>query len=144
MTGAQRYESGLIFRHKISRIAAGYLCSSMYDDPMLSAMMVHLKRQRSARLDDDPLYLETLARIDSVIPAPGAEYLTVQLTLRPALALEIIHNFLYMLCFVHVSHENGIRGFNHHHILHPHAGYQPVLGQGQYVAAIIQQHVALR
>ena len=57
---AQWYIGGLILCQHKHFILTGDLGSALDDDPVLSAMMMHLQRQSLPRVDDNTLHLKTL------------------------------------------------------------------------------------
>ena len=107
-------------------------------------MVVHLQRQGATWLDHDAFDLKAGAGVHAVIPTPGSEHFTVDLPLRAPALLQRVHNFLDVLGMVLVRHQNGVRRFDHHQVRHTNTGDQTAVGQGQRVAAILQDHVTLR
>src|SRR5271156_3667550 len=84
--GAKRNERRFVFVEEEDVLVAGHFRSARDDNPMLCAVVMHLKRKLRARIDDDALHLEALARIDGIIRTPGTEHLTVMHVMMTARA----------------------------------------------------------
>ena len=84
-------------------------------------MVVHLQRQRAARLDHDAFDLKPLPRIDTVVPAPGTKYFAVQKTFGVSFALEALHDGFDILRVALIGDQHRVGGFHHHQTLHTHA-----------------------
>jgi len=63
--------------------------------------------------------------------------LAVQLSLGPSLAFKVIDNFLHILRPAHMGNKDGVRRFDDHHIVHPHACYQPVSRHDQHIMTVM-------
>ena len=78
---------GFVFVQQKYLFSTGYLGSTLYHHPMLRAMMVHLQRKASARIDGDPFYLKSRLLFKNSITYPRPVYCAVQSVFRPVLFL---------------------------------------------------------
>src|SRR5690606_7939766 len=69
---AERDECGLILFQQERLVSARHAGGAGDDDPVLGAMVMHLHRDRCARLDRHSIDTEALAGVDLVIAAPGS------------------------------------------------------------------------
>ena len=111
---------------------------------MLGAVVVHLQRERGARLDHDALHLKALAALDAVVGAPGTVHLAMHETLLAARGLERGHELADRLGAFLLRHEYCVRSLDHHHVVHADTGDHAVLREDERVARIGEMHVAAR
>src|SRR5262249_39108824 len=70
MHGADRDVDGFVLVHSANLLADRHLGGAAHHDPMLGAVHVLLQRQLAARIHDDALDLEALARVDRLVVPP--------------------------------------------------------------------------
>src|SRR6516165_11287139 len=75
---ANRDVGRLVLLEQEHVLATGDARGPRHHHPVLGAMVVHLQRESRTGLDLESLHLETPARLDAVVAAPGTKYLAVQ------------------------------------------------------------------
>ena len=84
MDTAYREVDRLVLGQDQRLLVATHVRGTGHYDPVLGPVVVHLHRELSARVDRDPLDLETVPGVDRVVLAPGTVDLTVELGLGSA------------------------------------------------------------
>src|SRR5258708_31461746 len=122
MNAADRNVYGFVFVYRADLAVHRDLGGALYDHPMLGPMEMLLQRQLSAGLHHDAFDLVTRARIDSLIVAPGSVDPPVLDRLAPIFGLEMLDQFLYVLCLVTRGDEHGVAGRDNDHVVEPDDG----------------------
>ena len=104
--------------------------------------MVHLQRQLPPGIDDDALDLETLARVDAFVAAPGTVHEAVLQVLRAFVARQVVHHLLHPLHLVAMRHQHGIVRLDDHQVVHAQDGQHAAAGPHQAIARAVEIHVA--
>ena len=104
--------------------------------------MVFLQAKLFTRLDHNAFHLKTLALVDALIPAPGAEYLLVREVLAAIVGFQPIHQFFHILHPILVRDQHHVRGFDDDQIRHAQCGYHSRLGAHKVIRRVFQHHVA--
>ena len=105
---------------------------------------MQLQRQRRTRLDRQPFHLETVAGVHPFIIPPRTMDAPMGVIFRAVIGLEPLDHLADMLGLVLVHHQHGIRGFDHHQVVHADGGDKAVLGDDQHILRSVGKHVALQ
>ena len=110
---------------------------------MLGPMMMHLVRQRRARLDEDLLDLESGTFEQDGERSPGTVVDQMVGRLDAVADLEGAYQASHSIAGPAVGDQNRVRGLDHDQVGYPHAGDQPSVRSHQAPLAILQENVPL-
>ena len=86
-------------------------------------MVMHLEGELLTRFDHDALYLEALAHVDAFVPAPGAEYASMEFVFAAAGRFQVVHDFFYILGVGLVGYQHGVRCFHDEQVGYADGGH---------------------
>ncbi|MOA08215.1 hypothetical protein D3C78_1279630 [compost metagenome] len=85
-------------------------------------MVMHLQRQRRARLHHDALDLEARALFEHGVSAPGPRDRAVQAVGLVVLQFQPFSHLAYLLCAVGMRDQNRIGRLDHNQVVDPNRG----------------------
>ena len=123
---AERNVGRLVFCIQAHIVPVGNLSRTANDDPVFSAVVVHLKGKLRAGIDRDALYLKTRPRGKRFITPPRAINKGVELVFRPSCFLEACDDVFYTLHGSTWGYQNGILCLYNGEIMNIDCGNEPM------------------
>src|SRR5271155_1135147 len=113
MPGTYWNEGRFVFLQNLGLVADRHARRTAHADPVLSTMMMRLKRQPAAWLNNDPLNLKPLTLIDRLIGTPRA--MDLEMLLRDIWRhfLEFPHPAAQAVAVLAPRDQHGVVGRNH-------------------------------
>ncbi len=138
MDGTERNVRRLVFGQQEHVFAAGHLGGAAHHDPMFGAVMMHLQRQRLARLHHDALHLEAVAGVDRIVIAPRPMNLAMVVRFRAMFSTDSRHDSLDLLGVLLVRDQDRICRLHYHHIVETHAGNKASLRMRECIGRALE------
>ena len=107
-----------IFRKQKHFLTSSNLGSAFNYNPVLSAMMVKLQRQRCALFNSNSLNLITITYVNTFVISPWPVNFQMTSVLLAIVVLKPCHQFFYVFGLILIYNKYGISGFNNDGVLH--------------------------